>query len=30
VQVLRAKSWNVSDVEIGPVEAAVAAALHGC
>jgi len=30
VQVLRAESWNISDVEIGPVEAAVAAALHGC
>ena len=30
VRVLRAESGNVSDVEIGPVEAAVVAALLGC
>jgi heptosyltransferase-2 len=30
VQVLRAESGNVSDVEIGPVETAVVAALRGC
>jgi heptosyltransferase-3 len=30
VQVLRAESGNVSDVEIRPVEAALAAALRGC
>ena len=30
VKVLRAESGNVSDLEIGPVEAALAAALRGC